>query len=304
MYHYSMIMVKTREAAALLEQRGYQKHDETYFLKGWDFYYNPERTGYYGENNGVSVVGAQSMAFSKEGRYPDELSASDYRRALRKESEHIESVILKIKEADFAEKAKLLAEYYARNERVRAKKNSQGMAIELSDEKKACLDNEEIMLDFDVKAKLLAEYYVRHEGERTKVISEEEKKLSDEERERLDEEEIMLNREIESMERDKLFMEAFQYTKSAASPHGAVVRLRERQRYINSSNYGMREYRYYRRLFSRLLRYEPCIYFSYRAEEQFQFSLVRAVPLNELRIGDLAMLCSNDVLKICTPTKA
>lgn len=300
MYHYNMIMVKDGEAAAFLERRGYQKHYETLFLKGWDFYYKPARNGYDRENNNMSMVGAKAQAFPEEGTYPDELSALDYKRALRKESEHIESVILKLKEANFTERAGLLTEYYARNESVRAIKNSPKITIELSDEEKACLSDESIMLDFAEKARRFEECHARNESVRAiKNAQDEMNALPDAERDCLDEEEIMLNREIERMEWDKLFAEAFRYARSNADLSGTVRRLREKQQRIESSNYNMREYRYYRRLFSRLLKYEPCIYFSYRTEEQFHFSLVRSIPLSELRIGDLAMLCSNDVLKIC-----
>ena len=52
-------------------------------------------------------------------------------------------------------------------------------------------------------------------------------------------------------------------------------------------------------LFAKLLEFEPYICFAYQDEEERrEFRLVNTVCLDELQTGDLALLCSNDVLKI------
>lgn len=69
--------------------------------------------------------------------------------------------------------------------------------------------------------------------------------------------------------------------------------------YIGRWSFDLKEYLYYHRLFSKFLRYKPYIYFTYLDEEERkEFKLVHTISLNDLRIGDLALLCANDVLKI------
>ncbi|MDE7210460.1 MAG: hypothetical protein K2O03_03320, partial [Lachnospiraceae bacterium] len=73
---------------------------------------------------------------------------------------------------------------------------------------------------------------------------------------------------------------------------------------IGSWNSLLQNYLYYHRLFSRLLRYQPYIFFTYEDEElpkeerKKEFKLVRTIRFENLRIGDLALLCNKDVLKI------
>ena len=68
---------------------------------------------------------------------------------------------------------------------------------------------------------------------------------------------------------------------------------------MKSSNYNMHEYRYYRRIFSRLLKLESCIYFTHIWSEPGELNLVNTLTLDQLRIGDLALLAQDDVIKIC-----
>ena len=74
--------------------------------------------------------------------------------------------------------------------------------------------------------------------------------------------------------------------------------------HIGSWNFWLQNYLYYHRLFSRLLRYEPYIFLTYEDEElpkeerKKEFKLVKTIRVENLRIGDLALLCNKDVLKI------
>lgn len=60
----------------------------------------------------------------------------------------------------------------------------------------------------------------------------------------------------------------------------------------------MREFRYYRRTFQRLLEFEPYICFTHIFDRPENLRLVKTLRLSALRIGDLALLCQDDVLMI------
>ncbi len=77
------------------------------------------------------------------------------------------------------------------------------------------------------------------------------------------------------------------------------IQLKERINERISCNYNMHEYRYYRRIFSRLLKLEPCIYFTHVWSQPGELNLVNTLTLDQLRIGDLALLAQDDVIKIC-----
>lgn len=247
MYQCNLIIVKSDESGAFLEKRGYQLD----WRNEWKAY------SYWRRSYKDSMVGSKSQVFQKEGKYPYELSAMDYKRAIRKESDFYELALLKQKEEGFVEKARQLWEYSFREKSLEKRVRELDWRDDLT-------KDEDIELD--------------------QCIDE----LS------------RLDREIDKLEKDKVFLCAYCYLGLGKHDVRMPEKLREKQRLINSSNYNMREYRYYRRIFSRLLKYDSCIYFTYQDEEERKdFTLVKELPLNELRIGDLAMLCSNDVLKIC-----
>lgn len=260
MHHLcNLIHVKSSEAAAFLEKRGYQQSLESQFVKGWKCYCQWEQMESLKADMGGNgtLVGSGSQAFPEEGKYPYELSAADYKRALRKKSDFLERAIAEQEREGFAEEQRLWRETVLRHRKVQSEKSWRAVTSP-----------------------------------------------SDEERERLDEEDIILRRKVRELEKDKVFLHACVYWERN-TPFGPVPftpeKLSKEYQQINSSNYRMREYRYYRRMFRGLLKYDPCIYFTYTDEdekERTDFGLVKSLTLDELRIGDLAMLCSYDVLKI------
>ena len=102
-------------------------------------------------------------------------------------------------------------------------------------------------------------------------------------------EEIALQKMMDELLEDKVLSLAIRSSNS----------LLERLSEIKSSNYNMHEYRYYRRIFSRLLKLESCIYFTHIWSEPGELNLVNTLTLDQLRIGDLALLAQDDVIKIC-----
>ena len=65
-----------------------------------------------------------------------------------------------------------------------------------------------------------------------------------------------------------------------------------------SYNRDAKEFRYYRRIFSRLLKLEECVYFTHIWDRPSELKLVNTLPLNKLRVSDLALLAQNDVIRI------
>ena len=63
-------------------------------------------------------------------------------------------------------------------------------------------------------------------------------------------------------------------------------------------NHDAKEFRYYRRIFSRLLKLEECVYFTHIWDRPGELKLVNTLSLEELRISDLALLAQDDVIKI------
>lgn len=249
MYQCNLIVVKSDEGSVLLEKLGYQERWRDNSPEHWKAYDKWQRS--YKD----SVAGFKSQAFKEEGKYPYQLSAADYKRAIQKESDFYELALSKQKEEGFAEKAKQLSEYFSRRKSLEKR-------VRVLDWRDDLTKAEDIELDESID------------------------ELS------------MLDRKIEKFEQDKVFFWAYLYC--GLGRHSTPEELYKKQQRINSCNYNMQNYRYYRRIFSRLLKYDPCIYFTYQDEaEREDFTLVRELPLSELRIGDLAMLCSNDVLKIC-----
>lgn len=260
MHHLcNLIHVKSSEAAAFLEKRGYGQTRDGQLIKGWKCYCQWRQCESLRPDvkSDGSLVGSRSQVLLEEGKYPYELSAADYKRALGKEYDFLEQVILEQNEDGFAEKENRRAEYCFRRAKVKSAKFpfAQDTGI-----------------------------------------------LGDAQRERLDEEDIILRQKIRELEKDEVFVWACMYSGIDGRSMYTPEQLREKQQRIVSSNYQMWEYRYYRRLFRTLLKYDPCVYFTYTDEderERTDFRLVKSLTLDELKIGDLAMLCSYDVLKIC-----
>ena len=105
------------------------------------------------------------------------------------------------------------------------------------------------------------------------------------------EEEIILRKKL-----DELVQKDFVLSYAVQTPPEIVMQMLTE---IKSSNYNMHEFRYYRRIFSRLLKLEPCIYFTHVWSEPGELNLVNTLTLDQLRIGDLALLAQDDVIKIC-----
>ncbi len=105
------------------------------------------------------------------------------------------------------------------------------------------------------------------------------------------EEELAIREKIRELtERDKVLYDAI-----CTPPEIMEIKLTK----MKSSNYNMSEYRYYRRIFSRLLKLESCIYFTHIWSEPGELNLVNTLTLDQLRIADLALLAQDDVIKIC-----
>lgn len=244
----NLIIVKNSEACDILRKRGYRCMKEDVIADGWKAFYS------WNKSEGiVSLVGSRALAFREKGKYPYQLSAADYKRAVKKEIDFLKLVILKQAEDDFATRAKKYYEVCKEFVKVQSAR-----------------------IPKDLDSYTSSEYFTGPPSE----------------------EEILLGGKLKKIEQDEVFVCAARYMGGihyAWSP----AELQKRLHRMSGCNYNMQEYRYYRRIFSRLLRYAPYIYFTYQDEEERKaFTLVKELSLNELRIGDLAMLCSNDMLKI------
>ncbi|MDE7299260.1 MAG: hypothetical protein K2N94_10600 [Lachnospiraceae bacterium] len=239
MYQCNLIFVKSIEAMVFLNKEGYDRSCVDYLPDGWKGYYHNERC--YLE----PLAGSCVRTLQDEGKYPYELSASDYKRAVQKENDFFQRVRQKQKEEGFSEYAKQVNSYFKR-----------------------CAQ-----LSLEVR-----------QAETGGILSDLERAVLNEKKEKL----VELEQITEELLKDKMLMYACSYSEEA---------IRERQ--IRRSVHAWEEFRYYRGLFAKLLEFEPYICFAYQDEEERrEFRLVNTVCLDELQTGDLALLCSNDVLKI------
>lgn len=249
MYQCNLIIVKSSNSVALLKENGYSAPACDVSPDGWSACHCYERWYKY------SMVGSRSLALKEEGKYPYELSASDYTRAIQKETNFLEQQLSMIKEDTFWEKKKQFNTYQKRRAGLLREIRQQEEKNELSKAEIAMLDAKE-------------------------------------------EELILLDRKIQEFTEDRVFVHACMHADGGYK--WARIQIREKQREINSSSYNMHEFHYYRKLFLKVLRYDPFIYFTYQNEDgRKDFTLVKTISIDDLQIGDLAMLCSYDVLKIC-----
>jgi|GEM_PF-3801835 len=250
MYQCNLIIVKSNKSMECLIKNGYKVNPFSTHPDGWTSWSCPKKL-YIDQ-----MVGSRSKTLIEEGKYPYELSAVDYKRAIQKETEFLESVLSKLKEDDFWEKRRKDKEYCSKAEELTRQ------IIWLNE--KNCLSEKENILLQEKSAKL---------EQLNKII-------------------------IEMVNKDKMYGHACMY--AGGGYKWGEIQIREKQREINSNNYGMHEYYHFRKLFSKLLQFEPYIYFTYEDEsEKREHELVNIICLSDLQIGDLAMLCSYDVLKIC-----
>lgn len=245
MYRSNLIIVKNEEAVSYLRGMGYDVSAMD-LLGGWKAYYSYERCYL------TQVIGSKALTLSEYGKYPYELSADDYLRAIQKENDFFDLVLSRQKEDDFAEKVKQIRDVSVRSAQL-------SMEIRLLDPQKKSV--------------------------------EEEKKFREKKKEML-----MLDALLEEFYKDKVLMYAFCYDEEKIS--------KEKYQHIGRWNFWLQNYLYYHRLFSRLLRYQPYIFLTYddaelsKEERKKEFKLVKTIRFDHLRIGDLALLCNKDVLKI------
>lgn len=246
MFRSNLIIVKNEEAVSYLRGMKYHVDSKMDLLRGWKACYSYERC-YLDQ-----VAGSKASTLKEYGKYPYELSAADYMRAVQKENDFLDLVLLRQKEGDFAEKVKKIQDMSVRSAQL-------AMEIRLWDPQKNSVEEEN-----ELKKKK--------------------------------EEMLMLDDLLAECYKDKVLMYAFCYKEE---------KIREEMyQHIGRWNFLLQNYLYYHRLFSRLLRYQPYIFFTYdddelpKEERQKEFKLVKTIRFENLRIGDLALLCNKDVLKI------
>lgn len=245
MYRSNLIIVKNEEAVSYLRGMGYDVSPME-LLGGWVACYSYKKC-YLDQ-----VIGSKALTLEEYGKYPYELSAADYRRAIQKENDFFDLVLSRQKEDDFAEKVKQIRDISVRSAQLSMEirlYDSQNNSVEEENERKK---KKEEMLKLDT---LLAEFY-----------------------------------------KDKVLMYAFCYKEDEIR--------KERYQHIGRWNFLLQNYLYYHRLFSRLLKYQPYIFLTYdnaelpKEERKKEFKLIKTIRFDKLRIGDLALLCNKDVLKI------
>ncbi len=244
MCQFNFIIVQHSGAAAdYLESLGY------YCFRSLQHGYDAYSWGRACFCNCGSMVGSYYLP-KETKKYPNQLTAEDYRRCIQKEVDLLESAI-KLQYTKGADKQiKQFEERYKK------------YAHRLSELMKERLPKYEKYIIYDH-----SELEDAPPGQ----------------------EEIALQKMMDELLEDKVLSLAIRSSNS----------LLERLSEIKSSNYNMHEYRYYHRIFSRLLKLEPCIYFTHVWSEPGELNLVNTLTLDQLRIGDLALLAQDDVIKIC-----
>lgn len=249
MYQCNFIIVKSNEAITYLKEKDYSTTTCAASPEGWTACYCYNRC-YIDQ-----MVGSRALDLKEEGKYPYQLSASDYKRAIQKENDILERQLSRMGEAGFWEKRKQYDNYRKKMLRLEREVRERDGADDLT-EKEIIMLNEKV------------------------------------------DELGMLDQKMQEFQEDEAFMEAYRYAQ--VDEGWSRIQIRERQREINSNSYNMHEYYYYRKLFSGILRYDPYVYFTYHDEGNAkEHCLVKEIWIEELQIGDLAMLCSYDILKIC-----
>ena len=245
MYQSNLIIVKNEKAVSYLQGMEYNVVPME-LLGGWKACCSYEKC-YLDQ-----VIGSKASTLAEYGKYPYELSAADYPRAIQKENDFFDLVLLRQKEDDFAEKVKQIRDMSVRSAEL-------SMEIRLWDSQKNSVEEE-------------------NELRKKK------------------EEMLMLDALLAEFRKDKVLMYAFCYEEEKIR--------KEKYQHMDRWNFWLQNYLYYHRLFSRLLRYQPYIFLTYandelpKEERKKEFKLVKTIRFENLRIGDLALLCNKDVLKI------
>ncbi|MDE7212148.1 MAG: hypothetical protein K2O03_12015, partial [Lachnospiraceae bacterium] len=99
MYQSNLIIVKNEEAVSYLRGMKYNVVPME-LLGGWKACCSFEKC-YFDQ-----VVGSKASTLAEYGKYPYELSAADYTRAIQKENDFLDLVLSRQKEDDFAERKK------------------------------------------------------------------------------------------------------------------------------------------------------------------------------------------------------
>ena len=245
MWQCNLIIVKNKDAISYMEKMRYNVYHLD-SLRGWRSYYSDAKC-YLDQ-----LVGSHALTSSESGKYPYELSAQDYTRAVQKENAFWDLVLARQKEEGFSEQFKQVCDLTV----------------------KQCQLAQEILLWEDP----LETSPIKDENELIKKKQE----LS------------VLEALYDEFAKDKILMHAMCYKEEQI--------YREFYQYPGQWGFHIKEYIYYYTIFLELLKFEPYIYFTYLDEEERkEFKLVNTIQLDDLQIGDLALLCSNDVIKIGRP---
>lgn len=207
-----------------------------------------------------SMVGSQSLAFKEEGKYPFQLCANDYWRAVKIQADFFDEVQKRRQSPDFKAELQEFEDAFAPiNERLTELWEKQYSSPDaLGDPDTSCF----------AKDSCFAE-------EKNALLKQQETLFAS---------------------KDAAFLEA--RTAVFLEENLPYKRVAPEINKYKSCNYNMQEFRYYRRIFQRLLEFEPYICFTHIFDQPGELTLVKTLRLNELHIGDLAMLAQDDVIRI------
>ena len=99
MWQCNLIIVKNKDAISYMEKMRYNVYHLD-SLRGWRSYYSDDKC-YLDQ-----LVGSHALTLSESGKYPYELSAQDYTRAVQKENAFWDLVLARQKEEGFSEQVK------------------------------------------------------------------------------------------------------------------------------------------------------------------------------------------------------
>ena len=201
---------------------------------------------------------AGSVVLKGKGKYPETLCHNDYRQTLQESRRYLQEQIVVMEAAKERQLTAGFAEEKAK----------------FKEEEKKYLER---LKKFDMER--YANYEKYHDPSALESPPGEE-------------ESALQNELIKLREKDPVLFEA------VSTPVELMAETLKRLKNYGIYDRRQKEFRYYRRIFSRLLKSEDCVYFTHIWDRPGELQLVNTLALQELRISDLALLAENDVIRI------